>query len=161
MPKGNAMPRTSGPEASARSKKFWRGQLVGIATCGRDGHLMTDEEFEADWAEMRRVEHRCAGLGSVVDASRTATDACPVFSRSRPVYDSTDLRRSPWKLGGRNRSSGDWGGPHGGKESPCQCDAFERLTDPFRAHGSGSGSSLAPIAQLILRAKRKLIPTTP
>jgi death on curing protein len=33
------------------SKEFWRGRLVGKATYGADGHGMTDEEFERDWAE--------------------------------------------------------------------------------------------------------------
>ncbi len=32
-------------------KEFWRSRLVGKATYGIDGHPMTDEEFEADWAE--------------------------------------------------------------------------------------------------------------
>jgi death-on-curing protein len=32
-------------------KEFWRGRLVGKATYGRDGYPMTNEEFEADWAE--------------------------------------------------------------------------------------------------------------
>jgi death-on-curing protein len=32
------------------SKEYWRGRLVGEATF-TDGHVMTDEEFEAEWAE--------------------------------------------------------------------------------------------------------------
>ena len=30
-------------------KEYWRGEMVGKATYGVDHHLMTDEEFEADW----------------------------------------------------------------------------------------------------------------
>lgn len=36
------------------AKEFWRARLVGNATYGPDGHLLTDEEFEADWAESQR-----------------------------------------------------------------------------------------------------------
>jgi len=32
-------------------KEFWRARLVGKATYGADQHVMTNEEFEADWAE--------------------------------------------------------------------------------------------------------------
>lgn len=32
-------------------KEYWRGRLVGKATDGSDGHTMTNEEFEEDWAE--------------------------------------------------------------------------------------------------------------
>jgi death on curing protein len=32
-------------------KEYWRSRLVGKATYGVDGHPLTDEEFEADWAE--------------------------------------------------------------------------------------------------------------
>ena len=32
-------------------KEFWRTRLVGKATCGKDGHPMTDVEFESDWVE--------------------------------------------------------------------------------------------------------------
>jgi prophage maintenance system killer protein len=32
-------------------KEYWRGRMVGKYTYGRDGHLMTNEDFEADWAE--------------------------------------------------------------------------------------------------------------
>lgn len=32
-------------------KEFWRSRLVGKATYGPDGHPMTNQEFEADWAE--------------------------------------------------------------------------------------------------------------
>jgi death-on-curing protein len=32
-------------------KEYWRGRTVGKYTYGADGHLMTNEEFEADWAE--------------------------------------------------------------------------------------------------------------
>ena len=32
-------------------KEYWRGRLVGKATYGSDEHPLTDEEFEADWAE--------------------------------------------------------------------------------------------------------------
>jgi prophage maintenance system killer protein len=32
-------------------KEYWRGRMVGKYTYGPDGHLMTNEEFEADWAE--------------------------------------------------------------------------------------------------------------
>jgi death-on-curing protein len=35
-------------------KEFWRSRLVGKANYGRDGHPMTDDEFEADWAEGER-----------------------------------------------------------------------------------------------------------
>lgn len=30
-------------------KEYWRGEMVGKYTCGADGHLMTNEDFEADW----------------------------------------------------------------------------------------------------------------
>jgi hypothetical protein len=32
-------------------KEYWRGEMVGKYTYGPDNHLMTNEEFEADWAE--------------------------------------------------------------------------------------------------------------
>jgi death on curing protein len=32
-------------------KEYWRSRLVGKATYGVDGHPLTNEEFEADWAE--------------------------------------------------------------------------------------------------------------
>lgn len=32
-------------------KEYWRGEMVGKWTYGEDGHLMTDEEFEADWED--------------------------------------------------------------------------------------------------------------
>lgn len=32
-------------------KEFWRARLVGHATFGLDEHPMTDEEFEAEWAD--------------------------------------------------------------------------------------------------------------
>jgi len=32
-------------------KEFWRARLVGNATFGLDQHPMTDEEFEAEWAD--------------------------------------------------------------------------------------------------------------
>lgn len=32
-------------------KEYWRGRMVGKYTHGPDGHLMTNEDFEADWAE--------------------------------------------------------------------------------------------------------------
>lgn len=32
-------------------KEYWRSRLVGNATYGIDAHPMTDDEFEADWAE--------------------------------------------------------------------------------------------------------------
>lgn len=32
-------------------KEYWRGVMVGHYTYGADGHTMTDEEFEQDWAE--------------------------------------------------------------------------------------------------------------
>lgn len=33
------------------AKEYWRARLVGKATYGKDAHLMTDEEFDADWDE--------------------------------------------------------------------------------------------------------------
>jgi len=30
-------------------KEYWRAEMVGKWTCGEDGHLMTNEDFEADW----------------------------------------------------------------------------------------------------------------
>jgi death-on-curing protein len=33
------------------AKEYWRGRLVGKATYGADQHLLTNEEFDADWAE--------------------------------------------------------------------------------------------------------------
>lgn len=36
-------------------KEFWRSRLVGKATYGIDRHLMTDAEFEADWAESEQT----------------------------------------------------------------------------------------------------------
>jgi death-on-curing protein len=36
------------------AKEFWRARLVGTATYGPDRHLLTDEEFEADWAESQQ-----------------------------------------------------------------------------------------------------------
>jgi len=32
-------------------KEYWRGRMVGKYTYGADGHLMTNEDFEADWAK--------------------------------------------------------------------------------------------------------------
>lgn len=32
-------------------KEFWRARMVGKYRYGPDSHLLTDEEFEADWAE--------------------------------------------------------------------------------------------------------------
>jgi hypothetical protein len=32
-------------------KEYWRGEMVGKYRYGTDQHLMTNEEFEADWAE--------------------------------------------------------------------------------------------------------------
>lgn len=32
-------------------KEYWRGRMVGKYTYGPDGHLMTNEDFEADWAQ--------------------------------------------------------------------------------------------------------------
>lgn len=32
-------------------KEYWRGRMVGKYGYGADGHLMTDEDFEADWDE--------------------------------------------------------------------------------------------------------------
>ncbi len=32
-------------------KEYWRSEHVGKCTYGKDGHLMTNEEFEAEWAE--------------------------------------------------------------------------------------------------------------
>lgn len=32
-------------------KEFWRARLVGKVVYGEDEHLLTDEEFDADWAE--------------------------------------------------------------------------------------------------------------
>lgn len=32
-------------------KEYWRGRMVGKYTYGTDGHAMTNEDFEADWAE--------------------------------------------------------------------------------------------------------------
>jgi death on curing protein len=33
------------------AKEYWRGRMVGKYRSGADGHLMTDAEFEADWAD--------------------------------------------------------------------------------------------------------------
>ncbi len=33
------------------AKEYWRGEMVGKYTTGADGHVMTDEDFEADWIE--------------------------------------------------------------------------------------------------------------
>lgn len=30
-------------------KEYWRGEMVGKYRFGADQHLMTDEDFEADW----------------------------------------------------------------------------------------------------------------
>jgi death-on-curing protein len=30
-------------------KEYWRGRMVGKYRYGRDGHLMTNDEFESDW----------------------------------------------------------------------------------------------------------------
>jgi hypothetical protein len=35
-------------------KEFWRERVVGIEPYGEDDHPMTDEEFEAEWAERER-----------------------------------------------------------------------------------------------------------
>ena len=32
-------------------KEYWRSEMVGKATYGADNHLMTNEEFEEDWAQ--------------------------------------------------------------------------------------------------------------
>ncbi len=32
-------------------KEYWRLEMVGKYTYGADGHVMTDEDFEADWDE--------------------------------------------------------------------------------------------------------------
>lgn len=32
-------------------KEYWRAEMVGKYSFGADSHLMTDEEFEQDWAE--------------------------------------------------------------------------------------------------------------
>ena len=32
-------------------KEYWRSKMVGKATYGVDNHLMTNEEFEEDWAQ--------------------------------------------------------------------------------------------------------------
>ena len=32
-------------------KEYWRGEMVGKAIYGVDNHLMTNEEFEEDWAD--------------------------------------------------------------------------------------------------------------
>jgi hypothetical protein len=32
-------------------KAYWRSKMVGKYTYGLDQHLMTDEEFEQEWAE--------------------------------------------------------------------------------------------------------------
>jgi death on curing protein len=36
------------------AKEFWRTRLVGSATYGLDKHLMTNDEFDADWAESQQ-----------------------------------------------------------------------------------------------------------
>lgn len=36
-------------------KEYWRSRLVGKATYGSDGHPLTNEEFEADWAESEEM----------------------------------------------------------------------------------------------------------
>jgi hypothetical protein len=36
----------------AGPREYWRGVMVGKYTNGPDGHLLTDEEFDADWDEM-------------------------------------------------------------------------------------------------------------
>lgn len=32
-------------------KEYWREKIVGKYTCGPDGHLVTNDEFEKDWDE--------------------------------------------------------------------------------------------------------------
>ena len=32
-------------------KEYWRSKMLGKATYGVDNHLMTNEEFEEDWAQ--------------------------------------------------------------------------------------------------------------
>jgi hypothetical protein len=32
-------------------KEYWRGEMVGKYRYGSDSHVMTNEEFEADWEE--------------------------------------------------------------------------------------------------------------
>jgi hypothetical protein len=32
-------------------KEYWRNKIVGKWTTGEDGHLVTNEEFEADWLD--------------------------------------------------------------------------------------------------------------
>jgi hypothetical protein len=41
-------------------KEFWRERVVGIETYGEDDHPMTNEEFEAEWAE-REAEAQTRG----------------------------------------------------------------------------------------------------
>lgn len=36
------------------AKEFWRTRLVGSATYGLDRHVMTNDEFEADWEESQQ-----------------------------------------------------------------------------------------------------------
>lgn len=33
------------------AKEYWRQKMVGKDACGPDGHLMTDDDFEAEWFE--------------------------------------------------------------------------------------------------------------
>jgi hypothetical protein len=41
-------------------KEFWRERVVGIEPWGEDDHPMTDEEFEAEWAEREAELNRTA-----------------------------------------------------------------------------------------------------
>lgn len=36
-------------------KEYWRSEHVGKCTYGADNHLMTNEEFEAEWAEAQEL----------------------------------------------------------------------------------------------------------
>lgn len=36
------------------AKEYWRARLVGKAAYGPDDHLLTDQEFEADWSESQQ-----------------------------------------------------------------------------------------------------------
>jgi len=36
------------------AKEYWRARLVGKAIYGPDDHLLTDQEFEADWSESQQ-----------------------------------------------------------------------------------------------------------
>jgi hypothetical protein len=36
-------------------KEYWRARLVGKVRYGPDQHVMTDDEFEADWEESEQA----------------------------------------------------------------------------------------------------------